>query len=320
MEEYINHAKSVNFKPGLMEALDRLGHRERQEGNYSKAIEHHLQSLAIATELGDSNQLAYNYSNLGQAYRRQDYNIPALQYFHKALKIQQAVGDLKNTPIILRKEGEFTQFEGNTFSNIATHPIDICANHVHTIGANNTFNAAANTGILVNSYKNLDVPGNYTWLNHDAPYVIGGELRIGAEGNRVNLTIEPGTTVKFLVGAGFQISYWDEHYAKLIAEGTATDIIIFTSNSPAPAKGDWDGLFFYKGVAGSSLKHCEILYAGSSEYYGAMALSQSGTNTITIENSRIAYSKSHSISVDEASIDYSTVTFEDNNGVDYKVF
>lgn len=87
MEEYINHAKSVNFKPGLMEALDRLGHRERQEGNYSKAIEHHLQSLAIATELADSNQLAYNYSNLGQAYRRQDYNTLALPYFHKALEI-----------------------------------------------------------------------------------------------------------------------------------------------------------------------------------------------------------------------------------------
>ena len=87
MEEYINHAKSVNFKPGLMEALDRLGHRERQEVNYSKAIEHHLQSLAIATELADSNQLAYNYSNLGQAYRRQDYNTLALPYFHKALEI-----------------------------------------------------------------------------------------------------------------------------------------------------------------------------------------------------------------------------------------
>ncbi len=95
MEEYIAHTRKVNFKPGLMEALDRLGHRERQEGNYQKAINYHLQSLNIATELADSNQLAYNYSNLGQAYRRQDYNAIALKYFHKALSIQQALGDIK---------------------------------------------------------------------------------------------------------------------------------------------------------------------------------------------------------------------------------
>lgn len=93
MEEYIEHTQRVNFKPGLMEALDRLGHRERQEGNYEKAIDYHLQSLEIATELADSAQLAYNYSNLGQAYRRQDYNALALQYFHKALGVQQALGD-----------------------------------------------------------------------------------------------------------------------------------------------------------------------------------------------------------------------------------
>lgn len=93
MEQYIEHTEKVNFKPGLMEALDRLGHRERQEGNYAKAIKYHLRSLDIATELADSNQLAYNYSNLGQAYRRQDYNALALQYFHKALKVQQALGD-----------------------------------------------------------------------------------------------------------------------------------------------------------------------------------------------------------------------------------
>lgn len=93
MEQYIEHTEKVNFKPGLMEALDRLGHRERQDGNYAKAIQYHLRSLDLATELADSSQLAYNYSNLGQAYRRQDYNALALQYFHKALEVQQALGD-----------------------------------------------------------------------------------------------------------------------------------------------------------------------------------------------------------------------------------
>jgi len=93
MEDYIEHTQRVNFKPGLMEALDRLGHRERQEGNYEIATQYHLQSLEIATELADSAQLAYNYSNLGQVYRRQDYNALALQYFHKALNVQQALGD-----------------------------------------------------------------------------------------------------------------------------------------------------------------------------------------------------------------------------------
>ena len=227
--------------------------------------------------------------------------------------------DLKNSAIVLKEGGAFSLFEGNTFLNIEKHPIDILPNYAHTIGANNTFNANANRGIFISNDGILDIRGDYTWLNHDAPYIIEDMMRIGSEGSGVNLTIEPGTTVKFSDGAGFEISYFDNTYAKLIAEGTAANPIIFTSNSPAPAKGDWRGFVFNKGVSGSSLKHCKILYAGFNEYYGAFALLESGTNTVTLENSLIAHSNSHGITVYKSSIVYSTVTFTDNNGDDYKV-
>ncbi|HOP04524.1 MAG TPA: hypothetical protein PL017_10870 [Tenuifilaceae bacterium] len=226
--------------------------------------------------------------------------------------------NIKNTAIKLKKDGKFSQFTGNTFTNIEKYPIDIRANNVHTIGASNAFNFSGNYGILVNNDEHLNAEGVYTWLNHDAPYIIEGSLRIGSEGSGVNLTIEPGTTLRFMTDAGFEVSYWDDNYAKVIAEGTAEEPIIFTSNNPSPNKGDWSGLYFYSGVTGCSFKHCEILYAGSNTYLGAFMLEDSGDNTITLANSRIAYSNSHAITVDsDSSVDYSTVTFDNNNGENY---
>jgi len=47
-------------------------------------------------------------------------------------------------------------------------------------------------------------------------------------------------------------------------------------------------------------------------------LPNTGINTITISNSRIAYSAGHGITYDDnSSMDISTITFENNNGNNY---
>jgi len=227
----------------------------------------------------------------------------------------------KHSAFQLKENGQFTQFTGNTFTSIGKHPIQIRPNYVHTIGANNTFNAAANTGILINDDEEFNKQGTYTWINHDAPYIVKGNLRIGATGTGIKLTIAAGTTLQFMVNAALEIPYWDDSYAVITAEGTADNPIVFTSNSPSPAKGDWWGIDFRRGCIGSSFDYCEILYAGSSDYWGAVNLvDEAGSNPVSFTNSRIAHSGSHGITVDaESSLDYSTITFEDIDGNNYVV-
>ena len=212
--------------------------------------------------------------------------------------------------------GEFANFTNNTFSSQKLYPVTINANAVATMGANNSFETGSSIHITDN---NFNISGSYTWLNQGVPYFIDGTIRVGSP-NGTTLNINAGTVLKFANGGGMQIAYWDDDYAKLITNGTATEPVVFTSNSPAPAKGDWDGISFYQGVSGSNLNYCTIDYAGGNTYMGAVSLSDSGNNTITIANSTISNSESYGITVDSgSSVDYSTVTFINNNGEDYHV-
>ncbi len=83
----------------------------------------------------------------------------------------------------------FTEFRNNSFSAIEKHAMDINANAVHTIGANNSFSLNSGYGIRITD--DFDQPGDYVWLAHSAPYIIEDLVRIGGTGNGVHLTIQP---------------------------------------------------------------------------------------------------------------------------------
>ncbi len=209
--------------------------------------------------------------------------------------------------------GYFTSFTNNTFENNLSPPIDISANYVRTIGAGNVFNSGA-YGIVVRG--NLFLEGTHFWLKHDAAYIINDVIDINSEGNGVTLTKAPGTTIKFNLDKAFRVAYYD--FGKIIANGTAKEPLIFTSSKPSPAKGDWRGLYFYSGLNGSSFQYCQILYAGRETSYGAFALFDTGHNSITLGNCRIAYSLGQGITYDDnSSVNISTVTFDNNNGANY---
>lgn len=217
--------------------------------------------------------------------------------------------------IKLATDGEFSSFTLNTMKDNDNHHIDIYPNFVSTIGLNNTYEGSL--GILVNNNGDVDQKGNVTWNNQNTPYFIEGAIRIGALGEGVNFTIAPGTTLKFMEGAQFDINYWSDKYATFNAIGTAENPIIFTSSNPSPVKGDWDGLFFHTGVGTSRISHCEILYAAGYEYFGSLYLDDD-INSLTLDNTRFADMKSHAIVVTNTTLDYSNnVTFENIDGDNY---
>ncbi|MBX2998122.1 MAG: Ig-like domain-containing protein [Caldilineaceae bacterium] len=95
------------------------------------------------------------------------------------------------------------------------------------------------------------ITANTTWTAAGSPYIVTGNLAIEPG---VTLTIDPGVEVRF-----GEVWLWVRGH--LQAEGTAGQLITFTSNAATPATGDW----LYIQVDGiASLRHCTVAYGGRS--------------------------------------------------------
>ena len=126
-----------------------------------------------------------------------------------------------------------------------------------------------------------DITASRTWKKQatgSLPYVVTGDITVchttysnytETNPSQATLILEPGVEVRFEPGTGIiigkQSSYTTLGYhGALFAQGTAADPIIFTSNAPTPAPGNWKGIYFHNATydAGSLLEHCSIEYGG----------------------------------------------------------
>jgi hypothetical protein len=125
-----------------------------------------------------------------------------------------------------------------------------------------------------------DISTNTLWTS-DKTYIIENSIFVNA-----NLTIEPGTVIKFKTGSALTFGF--ESNTTLIANGTADNRIVFTSYSPTPTSGSWNGVFFYSNtLQNSSVSFCDFEYAGANDndaigLYGCK---------ITFNNNRIKHAK-----------------------------
>lgn len=121
-----------------------------------------------------------------------------------------------------------------------------------------------------------------TIRNRGIPYRVGTgtgsgtRIRVGdgrTETPAATLTIEPGVTLRFeRQTSGSSQLYVDSHLVGsthapqgvLVANGTATAPITFTSAADSPAPGDWQGLYFnYVVDPRTSITNAVIAYAGA---------------------------------------------------------
>jgi hypothetical protein len=121
------------------------------------------------------------------------------------------------------------------------------------------------------AYSSTNVSGgiysNTTWTKANSPYIVTDTVVVFPG---VTLTIQPGVVVQFDTNVELEI-----RQATLIAMGTPTDSITFTSNSSSPTPGSWS-VVALNGVSSTSSRffYCNF-------YYSLYGLGGGGTNTVT---------------------------------------
>src|SRR5262249_24164994 len=128
---------------------------------------------------------------------------------------------------------------GNTFNtyNRATRNMRVGA-HAAAGLSTNTFNGTGTNSLAEILGETLEVDA--TWGNLGIPYsVVTGGLVVDKDpATPATLTISPGAAIKFASGTGLFIGTGTAKGA-LVAAGTAGQPILFTSNNPSPAPGQW---------------------------------------------------------------------------------
>jgi hypothetical protein len=157
------------------------------------------------------------------------------------------------------QRGHCTDFEYNTITGCTGNPMRIYPDAIRFLGPNNNLAGNGTDEIVVDSGT---VAASGTWRNHGMPYIVAGGVQVGGAALPV-LTIEPGTALKFRAGVGIKCGQGGP--GGIVAAGAPGSVVAFTSDSPAPARGDWVGLRFYGGTFSSTrLSQCVIEYAGAS--------------------------------------------------------
>lgn len=145
---------------------------------------------------------------------------------------------------------------------------------------------------------------NTTWTLANSPYIVTDTVVVFPG---VFLTIEPGVKVKF--NDKMQL---ENRQGNIIAIGTVTDSITFTSNSSSPFPGIWDGIFLNENIS-SIFNYCHFKYAVTAD-----SCYTNGTNKIlNIKNSTFDYNLTclNIVNQNSTTSFIDSCTFRNNNAV-----
>jgi hypothetical protein len=110
---------------------------------------------------------------------------------------------------------------------------------------------------IVNASTNVKggIYSNTTWTKANSPYIVTDTIVVFPG---VTLTIQPGVTVEFANNVELEI-----RQATLIALGTSSDSIIFTSNATFPTPGIYSGIYLDPGDT-TKFSYCHFCYANTA--------------------------------------------------------
>ncbi|MFZ1985740.1 MAG: right-handed parallel beta-helix repeat-containing protein, partial [Desulfatitalea sp.] len=171
------------------------------------------------------------------------------------------------------------------------------------------------THLAADTTVSANITTDTTWTLASSPYIVTGYITVqGATTAGATLTIEPGVQVRFNSGRYLNIGGTSGNPGALIAQGTAANPIVFTSNQATPTAGYWSQIKFDDTAndATTILEHCTIQYAGSGGQ-GSVYLQQASP---TIRNTTIANSSSHGIYISNGTPTIDGCQFSANGNYD----
>ncbi len=101
------------YKKGITNAYNNLGTINREQGNYSLALDFYLKALKINEELKDKNGIAKQLGNIAVVYHIQGDYHKALDYFLSSIKIGEELGDKKGLAVRYGNIGIVYKDQGN---------------------------------------------------------------------------------------------------------------------------------------------------------------------------------------------------------------
>jgi hypothetical protein len=129
---------------------------------------------------------------------------------------------------------------------------------------------------------------NALWKNVGTTVVVSEDIYVGGSATPT-LTITAGSLFKFANNRGFYVG--DDKPGKLVAVGTATSPVVFTSASQKPSAGDWLGIHVYSGHA--NINFARISYGGEEPASGNVRVEDGAT--VNISNSTLTDSAGYGI-------------------------
>jgi parallel beta-helix repeat protein len=136
-----------------------------------------------------------------------------------------------------------------------------------------------------------NIASDETWI--EGVHLITGDVSV----DNCILTIEPGAVIKFNEGTSIYFGYnGGASGTTLIANGTSSKPITFTSSLTVKAPGDWNYIGFYDGTSSaSSMQYCTVEYGGGyTSYIGEIHLDEVHIN---IDHCTVQYSEQYGISL-----------------------
>ncbi|MFT4739539.1 MAG: hypothetical protein ACI9XJ_000430 [Marivirga sp.] len=184
--------------------------------------------------------------------------------------------------------GVLTEFSNNNFSDNDKAPVRIGGESLYALDKNSVFTGNGIQAIEVSSAGNTNAtfenPGTIPALA--IPYHVYSSLEL-----RATVTFEAGATCLFESGKRL----WITSEGAIVADGTATDKIVFSGLSQSP--GAWFGFEFQSPSTLNLLNNTEVSYGGDTGGRGAniYMFGSSPGSKLTLTNSIITNSATYGL-------------------------